>query len=117
VRKSRRRSTALRDAAGVYHIASRLALEGFRATVAQRPGATGVDVLAGLPGAPTTAALSVRTTACPPGFGGGEGECEWRVGKGAALANDEPLSARLGPLGRRESAPRLQRRLSGFEEL
>ena len=95
MRRSRRRSRALRDAAGVYPAASRLAFEGFHATVAQRLGATGVDVLASLPGAPATAALSVRTTACPPGFGGGEDACEWRVGKGAALADDPGLFVAL----------------------
>jgi hypothetical protein len=62
----------LRNTAGVHHVASSLFYEGFRATVAQRPGTTGADVLAGLSGAPSTAALSVRTTVCPPGFGGGE---------------------------------------------
>ncbi len=81
---SRRRSAALRDIAGVHHVASRLAYEGFTATVARGSGA-GADVLAGLPGSGTTAALTVRTAVCPPGFGGGEGAatpCEWRVGKG-----------------------------------
>lgn len=95
MRTSRKRSTALRDAAGVYHVASRLAYEGFRATVAHRPGATGIDVLGGLPGASATAVLSVRTTACPPGFGGGEDECEWRMGKGRALAEEPGLFVAL----------------------
>ncbi len=100
MRRSRRRSTALRDAAGVYHVASRLAYEGFRATVAQRPGATGVDVLAGLPGASNAAAITVRTTACPP-----RGVCEWRVGKGAALADDPGLFIALVDLKRAGRLP------------
>ncbi len=87
----RRRSAALRDTAGVYHVASRLAYEGFQVTVARGSGAS-ADVLAGLPGSAATAALTVRTTECPPGFGDGDkgkaDVCEWRVGKGAALTAD-----------------------------
>jgi hypothetical protein len=103
--RRRRRSTALREAAGVYHVASRLTYEGFRATVAQRSGVTGVDVLARLPGAPATAALQVRTTVCLPEYGGGEGICEWRVGKGAALAEEPGLFVALVDLGRGEDLP------------
>ncbi len=60
----RRRSAALRDAAGVYHVASRLASEGFHATVARGSDAR-ADVLVGLPGSSVIAALTVRTAACP----------------------------------------------------
>ncbi len=87
----RRRSTALRDTAGVYHVASRLALEGFHATVARGSGA-GADVLATLPGSTATAVLTVRAAVCPPGFAdGAEGKgdvCEWRTGDGVAPAED-----------------------------
>ena len=87
----RRQSAALREAAGVYFVASRLSSEGFRATLARGSGA-GADVLAGLTGASATAALAVSTTECSPGFGDGAEEkadvCEWRVGKGAAVAAD-----------------------------
>jgi hypothetical protein len=93
----RRRSSALRDTAGVYHVASRLAHEGFHATVAR---GTGTDVLAGLPGAPGTTALAVRTTECPTGFGGEGRVCEWRMGKGAALADDPGLFVALVDLKR-----------------
>jgi hypothetical protein len=55
--------------------------------VAQRPGTTGADVLAGLSGAPSTAALSVRTTVCPPGFGGGKIAESGGWARGAALAD------------------------------
>ena len=93
----RRRSGALRDADGVYHVASRLAFEGFHATVARDSGA-GADVLAGLAGSTATAALAVRTAVCPPGFGeGAEGEvCGWRVGEGTAAA-DGPFLAPVDP--------------------
>lgn len=93
----RRRSSALRDAAGVYHVASRLASEGFHATVARGAGA---DVLAGLPGSTGTTALAVRTTEFPTGFGGEGRVCEWRVGKGAALADDPGLFVALVDLKR-----------------
>ncbi len=102
---SRRRSAALRDAAGVYHVASRLSYEGFRATVAQRPGAAGADVLAGLPDGSGTAMFMVRTTVCPPGFGAGGSTCEWRVGKGAALAEGPGLFVALVDLGRARQLP------------
>ena len=84
----RRRSATLRGVAGVHHVVSRLAYEGFHATVAGGGGAGGSDVLAGLPGSAATAGLRVSTTVCPLGFGGGgEGNtvaCEWCVGKQAA---------------------------------
>jgi len=99
--RRRRRSTALRDTAGVYHVASRLAYEGFHATVARGTG-SGADVLAGLPGTSSTAALMVRTTECPPHRG-----CEWRVGKGAALAEDPGLFVALVDLKRTEELPRV----------
>lgn len=95
----RRRSAALRDVAGVYHVASRLAYEGFHATVARGAG-TGTDVLAGLPGASDTVAIAVRTTECPPHRG-----CEWRVGKGAALAEDPDLLVALVDLKDGEELP------------
>ena len=63
----RRGSTALRDAAGVPHVASRLSHEGFRATVEH--AARGAGVLVGLPGGSGYAAVAVRTTECPAGFG------------------------------------------------
>ena len=85
----RRRSAALRDAAGVYHVASRLADESFDATVAQGAG-TGADVLAGLRGSTATAAVMVRTTECSPHRG-----CEWRVGKETALTEDLGLFVAL----------------------
>ena len=98
----RRRNAALRDAAGVYHVASRLANEGFNATVARGPDG-GTDVLAGLHGSSVTAALMVRTTECPPGFGvGDKGKadvCEWSVGK-ASLADDPGLFVALVDLKR-----------------
>lgn len=103
--RKRRRSTALRDSAGVYHVASRLSYEGFRATVAHRLDATGADVFAGLSGGLGTVALMVRTTACPPRFVEGEGECEWRVGKGAAFAADPGLFVALVDLGRDGDLP------------
>ncbi len=87
--RTRRRSTALRDTAGVYHVASRLAYEGFHATVARGVG-SGADVLAGLPGASGTVTIAVRTTVCPPHRG-----CEWRVDKGTALAEDPGLFVAL----------------------
>jgi hypothetical protein len=106
----RRRSSALRDAAGVYHVASRLAHEGFHATVA-RGGGAGADILAGLPGSTDATALMVRTTDCPTGFGGsGEGEgrvCEWRVGKPAASADDPDAFVVLVDLRRYEGLPRV----------
>lgn len=104
VRRSRRSGT-LRATAGVYYVASRLSYEGFRTTVAQRPGTTGTDVLAGLSGAPGTAALMVRTSVCPPGFGDGEGTCEWRVGRGGALTNHPGTFVALVDLGRGEELP------------
>ncbi len=81
--RSRRPSTALWDAAGVYHVASRLAFEGFHATVTSRGAGSGADVLVGLPSVSSTVALMVRTTVCPA-----HRRCEWRVGKGAALIED-----------------------------
>ncbi|MEJ7843934.1 MAG: hypothetical protein WKF95_19405 [Rubrobacter sp.] len=106
----RRRSAALQDTAGVYHVASRLAYEGFRATVA-RGSSAGADVLAGLPGSTATAPLAVRTAECPPGFGGAdEGKivaCEWRVGKRAAPADDPGLFVALVDLKRAEWSPRV----------
>ncbi len=105
---SRRRSAALRDSAGVYHVASRLASEGFRATAARGAGA-GADILAGLPGSTATAALMVRTTECPPGFGDGAEEedraCEWRVGREVALADDPGLFVALVDLKRAGELP------------
>lgn len=104
----RKRSAALRDVSGVYHVASRLAYEGFHATVARGSGGR-ADVLASLPGTSVTAALAVRTTECPPGFGGGgEGKgrvCEWRVGKEAALADDPGPFVALVDLGRGREMP------------
>ena len=104
----RRRSAALRDAAGVYHVASRLASEGFHATVARGSGA-GADVLATLPGSTTTAALTVRTTECPSGFGeGAEGEadaCEWEMGEGGVLAEDPGPFVALVDLKRDKELP------------
>lgn len=88
--RTRRRSTALRDTAGVYHVASRLAYEGFHATVSSRGAGAGADVLVGLPGASGTVAISVKTTVCPP-----QGDCEWRVGKRDTLANDPGLFVAL----------------------
>jgi len=89
----RRRSTALRDAAGAHHVASRLSHAGFRATVG--PGVDGMaGVLVGLPGGSAYGAVAVRTTECPAGFGdGGTGVvCEWRVGWGSARAFEpQPL--------------------------
>lgn len=104
----RKRSAALRDVSGVYHVASRLAYEGFHATVARGSGGR-ADVLASLPGTSVTAALAVRTTECPPGFGDGdEGKvdaCEWRVGKQAALADDPGPFVALVDLGRGKEMP------------
>lgn len=106
----RRRSGALRDIAGVYHVASRLALEGFHATCARGHGAK-ADVLAGLPSGSATVQVVVRTAVCSPGFGeGDEGEdrtCEWRVGKGAALADDPGLFVALVDLKRDNELPRV----------
>jgi len=105
----RKRSAALRDAAGVYHVASRLAYEGFHVTVAWGSGGK-ADVLASVPGGSATAALAVRTTVCPPGFGDGEGmktdACEWRVGKGFALADDSGPFVALVDLRRDKELPR-----------
>lgn len=107
---NRRRSAALRDKAGVYHVASRLALEGFNATVA-RGFAPGTDVLAGLPGSMATASLVVRTAVCPPGFAdGAEGKmavCEWRVGMGVALAEYPGPFVALVDLKRDKELPRV----------
>lgn len=104
----RKRSAALRDASGVYHVASRLAYEGFRATVAWGSGGK-ADILAGLPGSTATASLVVRTAVCPPGFGDGEGmktdACEWRIGKGFALADDSGPFVALVDLGRGREMP------------
>ncbi len=100
----RRRSVALREVAGVYHVASRLASEGFNATVA-RDSDAGADVLAALPGSTATAALKVRTTECPPGFGeGAEGEadvCEWGMGEGGGGGSRrfDPRSVARGRVG------------------
>jgi hypothetical protein len=97
----RRRSVALREVAGVYHVASRLASEGFNATVA-RDSDAGADVLAALPGSTATAALKVRTTECPPDFGeGAEGEadvCEWGMGErgGGGSRRFDPRSVTRG---------------------
>lgn len=106
----RRGSAALRDMAGVYHVASRLALEGFHATVARDPGAW-ADVLATLPGSTATAALTVRTAVSPPGFAdGAEGEadvCEWRVGEGVAPAEDPGPFVALVDLKRDKDMPRV----------
>ncbi len=106
----RRRSSALRDAAGVYHVASRLASEGFHATVARGSG-FGADVLATLPGFTDTAALMVRTTVCPPGFAGGaEGKadvCEWRMGKGVGLFEAPGLFVALVDLKRARELPQV----------
>ena len=100
--RSRRRSTAaLRNTAGVYHVASRLAYEGFHASVARGAG-SGTDVLAGLPGASGTAAIAVRTTVCPP-----HGGCEWRVGKEAALAENPGLFVALVDLRRDQELPQV----------
>ncbi len=60
----RKRSAALRDAAGVYHVASRLAHEGFHSTVTRGSG-VGTDVLAVLPGGSDMVSLMVRTAVCP----------------------------------------------------
>jgi len=87
----RRRSTALRDAAGVHHVASRLSHVGFRATVGPDTGG-GAGVLVGLPGGSAAVAVAVRTTECPEGFGEGGVACEWRVGWGSARAFEpQPL--------------------------
>ena len=106
----RKRSAALRDTAGVYHVASRLASEGFHATVARGSG-FGADVLATLPGSTDTAALMVRTTVCPPGFAGGaEGKadvCEWRMGKGVGLTEDPGPFVALVDLKRARELPRV----------
>lgn len=96
---SRRRSTTLRDTSGVYHVASRLAYEGFHATVARGAG-TGADVLAGLRGSTATAAVMVSTTQCSPHRG-----CEWRVGKETALAEDPGLFVALVDLKGGEELP------------
>ena len=83
---TRRRSATLRHTAGTYHVASRLALEGFRPTMAA--DRTAADVLAGLPGGSAAVAVAVRTAECPDGFGDGVADlaCEWRVGRELALA-------------------------------
>ena len=64
----RRRGIALRDTAGVHHVASRLSHEGFRAPVTQAAGG-GAEILVDLPGGWGYAAVAVRTTECPAGFG------------------------------------------------
>jgi hypothetical protein len=109
----RRRGAALTDAAGVYHVASRLAYEGFHAALARGGAsrASRADVFASLPAASATAAaLLVRTTECSPKRRGDRGEggarrCEWRVGKEAALANDPALFVALVDLGGTEGLP------------
>jgi len=99
----RRRSAALKDEAGVYHVASRLSQEGFHATLTRVAGKAsgGADVLAGLPGVYATVPIAVRTTECTPA-----GDCEWRVGK-AALADDGGLFVALVDLKRYEALPRV----------
>lgn len=104
----RRRSAALRDAAGAHHVASRLSHEGFRAAVG--PGAGSVnEVLAGLPGGSGHVAVAVKTAECPDGFGdGSEGvACEWRVGGELALAGDPGPFVALVDLGRAGRSPRV----------
>jgi hypothetical protein len=94
----RRRSTALRDAAGAHHVASRLSHAGFRATV-EHAARGGAGVLVGLPGGSGYVAIAVRTTECPEGFGDEGVVCEWRVGKEFALAGDPGPLVALVDLG------------------
>ena len=103
----RRRSTALRDVAGVHHVASRLSHAGFRATVTQTAGG-GAEVLTGLPGGSGYVAVAVRTAECPDGIGDGGGGvvCEWRVGRGLATAGDPGPIVALVDLGRAGRSPR-----------
>ena len=89
-------------------MASRLASEGFHATVARGSG-FGADLFAGLPGSTATAALTVRTTECPPGFAeDAEGEanvCEWGTGEGHAPAEDPGPFVALVDLKRDKELP------------
>jgi len=101
----RRRSTALRDAAGAHHVASRLSYAGFRAAVG--PGAGGAGVLVGLPGGSAAVAIAVRTTECPVGFGGEGVVCEWRAGRGFASADDPGPLVALVDLGGAGRSPRV----------
>ncbi len=103
----RRRSIALRDIAGVHHVAARLSHEGFRATV-EHAARGGAGVLVGLPDGSAAVAIGVRTTECPEGFGdGGEGVvCEWRVGRGFASAGDPGPFVALVDLGGAGRPPR-----------
>jgi len=101
----RRRSTALRDVAGVHHVAARLSHEGFRATV-EHAARGGAGVLVGLPGGSAAVAVAVRTTECPDGFGEGGVVCEWRMGKELATAGDPGPFVALVDLGGTGRPPR-----------
>jgi len=101
----RRRSTALRDVAGVHHVASRLSHEGFRATV-EHAARGGAGVLVGLPGGSAAVAVAVRTTECPEGFGDEGAVCEWRVGKEVATAGGPGPLVALVDLGGAGRPPR-----------
>jgi len=96
----KRRSKALRDAAGVHCVASKLNYEGFRAMVG--PGVDGMaEVLAGLPGGSAAVAIAVRTAECLDGFGDGGAVCEWRVGKELGAARRSRSAGATTRFGRR----------------
>jgi hypothetical protein len=112
VRRRSRQSTSLLDTAGVYHVASRLAYEGFRDALAWGAGA-GAEILAGLLRGSVSASLWVRATECPSSFrsgrqakeGGEDLSCEWRLGKEAAVADQPGSFVALVDLGDVEKQP------------